>query len=123
MAAALILETSAFGLVGSSPTWGTNFSHAQVAKRSKASDCKSDRETSREFNPRPVLHFFSFHASVAHLDRAPGYEPGGGKFKSFQTHHFFRTSKQGVCGWLLTSIERGSMPRYGAILMLALAQR
>ena len=122
MAAALVLETSAFGRVGSSPTWGTNFSHTQVAKRSKASDCKSDRETSREFNPRPVLHFFSFHASVAHLDRAPGYEPGGGKFESFQTCHSFRTSR--VCGWFLTevsSIERGSMLWYGAILMLALA--
>jgi hypothetical protein len=56
MAAALVLETSAFGRVGSSPTWGTNFSHAQVAKRSKASDCKSDRETSREFDSRSVLH-------------------------------------------------------------------
>lgn len=121
MAAALVLETSAFGRVGSSPTWGTNFSHAQVAKRSKASDCKSDRETSREFDSRPVLHFFSFHASVAHLDRAPGYEPGGGKFESFQTHQLFRTSR--VCDWLLTSIERGSMPRYGAMYMLALAQR
>ena len=95
MAAALVLETSAFGRVGSSPTWGTNFSHAQVAKRSKASDCKSDRETSREFNPRPVLHFFSFHASVAHLDRAPGYEPGGGKFESFQACHFFPYKQTG----------------------------
>ena len=90
MAAALVFNASAsaIGRVDLGPTWGSNFSHAQVAKRSKASDCKSDRETSREFNPRPVLHFFSFHASVAHLDRAPGYEPGGGKFESFQTHHF-----------------------------------
>ena len=31
------------------------------------------------------LHAFS--ASVAHLDRVPGYEPGG-KFESFQTRHF-----------------------------------
>lgn len=99
MAAALVLETSVFGRVGSSPTWGTNFSHAQVAKRSKAADCKSDRETSREFNPRLVFHFFSFHASVAHLDRAPGYEPGGGKFESFQTHHLFRTKFMKSC-WL-----------------------
>ena len=95
MAAALVLETSAFGRVGSSPTWGTKFSYAQVAKRSKASDCKSDRETSREFNPRPVLHFFSFHASVAHLDRAPSYEPGGGKFESFQTRHLFPYKQTG----------------------------
>ena len=57
MAAALVLETSAFGRVDLGPTWGTNFSHSQVAKRSKASDCKSDRETSRDFNPRTVLHF------------------------------------------------------------------
>ena len=60
MAAALVLETSAFGRVDLGPTWGTNFSHAQVAKRSKASDCKSDRETSRDFNPRTVLHFSVF---------------------------------------------------------------
>ena len=44
------------------------------------------------------------------------------RFKSDLGHQFFRTSKQGVCGWLLTSIERGSIPRYGAILMLTLAQ-
>lgn len=60
MAAALVVEARAFGRVGSSPTWGTNFSHAQVAKRSKASDCKSDRETSREFDSRSVLHFSFF---------------------------------------------------------------
>ena len=64
MAAALVLETSAFGRVGSSPTWGTNF-----------------------------------YASVAHLDRAPGYEPGGGKFESFQTHHLFCTKFMKSC-WL-----------------------
>ena len=87
MAAALVLETSAFGRVDLGPTWGTNFLHSQVAKRSKASDCKSDRETSREFLS-PCAPFFSFHASVAHLDRAPGYEPEGWKFKSFQTRHF-----------------------------------
>ena len=57
MAAALVLETSAFGRVGSSPTWGTKYSYAQVAKRLKALDCKSDRETSREFESRSVLHF------------------------------------------------------------------
>ena len=44
------------------------------------------------------------------------------RFESDLGHQFFRTSKQGVCGWLLTSIERGSIPRYGAILMLTLAQ-
>ncbi len=59
MAAALVLETSVFGRVGSSPTWGTNY---------------------------------------------------------------VRTGRQGVCGWLLAGIERGSIPRYGAILMLTLAQ-
>ena len=57
MAAALVLEISAFGRVGSSPTWGTNYSYAQIAKRLKALDCKSDRETSREFESRSVLHF------------------------------------------------------------------
>ena len=56
MAAALVLETSAFGRVDLGPTWGTNLPCTQVAKRSKASDCKSDRETSREFESRPVLH-------------------------------------------------------------------
>ena len=56
MAPALILEASAFGRVDLGPTWGSNFSHAQVAKRLKASDCKSDRETSREFDSRSVLH-------------------------------------------------------------------
>lgn len=59
MAAALVLETSVFGRVGSSPTWGTNF---------------------------------------------------------------VRTSRQGVCGWPLASIKRGSIPRYGAVFMLTLAQ-
>ena len=39
--------------------------------------------------------FFSFQASVAHLDRAPGYEPGGGKFESFQTRHFFPYKQTG----------------------------
>ena len=56
MAAALIFDASAFDRVDLGPTWGTNFSHAQVAKRLKASDCKSDRETSREFDSRSVLH-------------------------------------------------------------------
>ena len=95
MAAALVFDASTFGRVDLGPTWDTNFSYAQVAKRSKASDCKSDRETSREFDSRPVLHFFSFHASVAHLDRAPGYEPGGGKFESFQTRHLFPYKQTG----------------------------
>ena len=56
MATALIFDASAFDRVDLGPTWGTNFSHAQVAKRLKASDCKSDRETSREFDSRSVLH-------------------------------------------------------------------
>ena len=56
MAAALVFNASAFWQVDLGPTWGTNFSHAQVAKRLKASDCKSDRETSREFDSRSVLH-------------------------------------------------------------------
>jgi hypothetical protein len=28
------------------------------------------------------------YAPVAHLDRAPGFEPGGSRFKSCRVHHF-----------------------------------
>jgi hypothetical protein len=57
MADARVFDASAFGRVDLGSTWGTNYSYAQVAKRLKALDCKSDRETSREFESRSVLHF------------------------------------------------------------------
>ena len=54
--AALVLETSAFGRVGSNPTWGTSDFHMQIAEWSKASDCKSDGEAPREFKSRSAFH-------------------------------------------------------------------
>lgn len=92
MSAALILETSAFGRVGSSSTrqvrLGTTIFTCTGSQAVEGIGLQIRQGNLTRVRFSPCAPFFSFYASVAHLERAPGYEPGGGKFESFQTHHF-----------------------------------
>ncbi len=49
------------------------------------------------FKPIIIGCFVVCHAPVAHLDRAPGFEPGGSRFESCRVHHILLKRSQHIC--------------------------
>ena len=87
MAAALVLETSAFRACRFNSDLGHQFFVCTGSQAVEGIGLQIRLGNLARVRLSLCAPFFRIHASVAHLDRAPDY--GGGKFESFRRHHIF----------------------------------